>query len=65
MSIDRSLKRGSRLSRSRNVMTRAERIEKMIERGTFDLEGDKSPFGLPKTRVVKSASGKKKKEEDE
>ena len=60
MSIDGSLKRGSRLSRSRNVMTRDERIAKMLERGTFNGEED-SPFGLPKTRVVKAASGKKKK----
>ena len=68
MSIDGSLKRGSRLSRARNVMTRDERIAKMLERGTFSMEED-TPFGLPKTRVAKAAAGKKKKkkkkEEDE
>ena len=60
MSIDQTLKRGSRLSRSRNVMTRDERIAKMIERGTFKPEED-TPFGLPKTRVAKAVAGKKKK----
>lgn len=60
MSIDSSLKQGSRLSRSRNVMTRDERIAKMLERGTFNGEED-SPFGLPKTRVAKASTGKKKK----
>ena len=60
MSIDQTLKAGSRLSRSRNVMTRDERIAKMMERGTFSPEED-TPFGLPKTRVAKAAAGKKKK----
>ena len=68
MSIDGSLKRGSRLSRSRNVLKRDERIAQMQGKGTFSEEDD-SPFGLPKTRVLKAASGKKKKkkkkEEDE
>ena len=63
MSIDSTLKRGSRLSRSRNVLTRDERIAIMLGRGTFDAEGSDadSPFGLPKTRVAKASSGKKKK----
>ena len=60
MSIDSTLKQGSRLSRSRNVMKRDERIAKMIERGTFDAEED-TPFGLPKTRVAKASAAKKKK----
>ena len=61
MTIDGSLKRKGRLSRSRNVLKRSERIAKMTERGRFE-EGD-SPFGLPKTRVLKAVIGKKKKKE--
>lgn len=64
MAIDKSLKRGSRLSRSRNVLKRNERIEKM--KGD-DLWSDaSSPLGLPKTRVLKAVVGKKKeKKKDE
>jgi len=47
MSIDRSLKVGGGLSRHRNVLSRAERVQKLIDRGKFDSEsGD--PLGLPK-----------------
>ena len=60
MSIDGSLKRGSRLVRSRNVLKRDERIAIMEEKGTFSMEED-TPYGLPKTRVRKAVSGKKKK----
>ena len=35
MTIDKSLKRGSRLSRSRNVLKRDERIEKMMSNDKF------------------------------
>jgi small basic protein (TIGR04137 family) len=59
MTIDRSLRRANRLVRSRNVLTRAERIEKLKADDRWD-EG-RSPFGLPKVRVVKAALGKKKK----
>ncbi len=59
MSIDKSLKRSSRLSRSRNVLKRAERIEKMKFEDKW-VE-TMSPLGLPKTRVVKTVIGKKKK----
>ena len=62
MTVDGSLKRKGRLSRSRNVLTRDERIEKLTERGKFDLSVD-SPFGLQKTRVMKAVIGKKKKKE--
>jgi small basic protein (TIGR04137 family) len=59
MTIDKTLKRKGRLSRSRNVLKRDERIAQMKfeERWT---EGQ-SPLGLAKTRVAKSAIGKKKK----
>src|SRR4051794_20383598 len=61
MSIDKSLKRKGGMVRTRCVMTRAERILKMQENGTF-ADG-RSPFGLPKTRVVKVMLKKKVKKE--
>lgn len=63
MSIDKSLKRKGGMARTRCVMKRTERITKMIEDGTFP-EG-RSPFGLPKTRVVKVVIKKKAKEAKE
>jgi small basic protein (TIGR04137 family) len=39
------------LVRARNVLTRAERIGTMKERGTWPKDG-RSVFGLPKTRVT-------------
>ncbi|VTT97447.1 Hypothetical conserved protein OS=uncultured planctomycete GN=HGMM_F37F03C08 PE=4 SV=1 [Gemmataceae bacterium] len=63
MSIDKSLKRKGGMTRQRCVLTRAERIAKMIENGQW---GDgKSPFGLPKTRVQKIVMKKKVKKEAE
>lgn len=61
MSIDGSLKTGGRLVRSRNVLKRFERIEKLKDREKFTDES--SPFGLPKVRVFKASVGKKKKKE--
>jgi small basic protein (TIGR04137 family) len=61
MSIDKSLKRKAGLTRQRCVLTRAERIAKMMENGQF-AEG-RSPFGLPKTRVQKVVLKKKPKKE--
>ncbi len=49
------------MTRVRCVMTRAERIAKMMENGSF-AEG-RSPFGLPKTRVTKIVLKKKVKKE--
>lgn len=64
MSLDNSLKTGSGLSRHRNVLTRAERIERLLERGKFDMEaGD--PLGLPKVGNRKVAAGGKSKKKDE
>lgn len=60
MSLDKSLKSSGRLARSRNVLKREERIEKLEEEGRWQ-EGD-SPFGLPLVRVLKARAGKKKKE---
>lgn len=63
MSLDKSLKGRGRLKRSRNVLTRAERIAKLEEEGRWE-EGD-SPFGLPSVRVRRMRAGKKKKEKEE
>lgn len=63
MTIDKSLKRKGRLSRSRNVLKRGERIEKLQADDRW--RDDQSPFGLPKVRVQKVVIGKKKKKKDE
>lgn len=67
VTIDKTLRRKGRLARSRNVLKRHERIE-TLEKEERWIEG-RSPFGLPKVRVVKTVVGKKKKkkakEEDE
>ncbi|MGI5832190.1 MAG: small basic protein [Thermoguttaceae bacterium] len=59
MTIDKSLRVKKGVSRSRNVLTRVERIEKMKEMDKWN-EGD-SPFNLPKTRVYRVVLKKKKK----
>lgn len=59
MTVDKTLKRKGRLSRSRNVLKRGERIEKMQSDDKW-VDGQ-SPFGLAKTRVQKVVIGKKKK----
>jgi len=59
VTIDKSLQRRGRLARSRNVLKRAERIERLKVEDRWD-EGQ-SPLGLPKVRVVKTVVGKKKK----
>ena len=63
MSLDRSLKTGGGLSRHRNVLTRAERLEKLKDAERW--EEKKSVFGLPKVanRNVKVGKKAKKKEE--
>ncbi len=61
MSIDKSLRLRNSLSRQRNVMTRAQRVQQLIRDGKFDIEtGD--PIGLPKVRVVRVRKAVKKKE---
>ncbi|MCE9565887.1 MAG: small basic protein [Planctomycetes bacterium] len=61
MSIDKSLKRKGGMTRQRCVLSRAERIAKMMENGKW-VEGQ-SPFALPKTRVQKIVLKKKVKKE--
>ncbi|VTS04698.1 small basic protein [Tuwongella immobilis] len=63
MSIDKSLRRKNTLSRTRSVMTRAERIE-ALQKDDKWTDG-RSPFGLPKVRVMKVVLKKAKKEKTE
>ena len=59
MSLSRSLKGASSLARHRNVLSRAERIAKLMEEEKYE-EG-RSVFGLPKVAHRKSRAGKKEK----
>jgi small basic protein (TIGR04137 family) len=59
MSLDKSLRRRNQLARSRNVLTRAERIA-VLQRDERWTEG-RSPFGLPKVRVLKVSKKAKSK----
>ena len=58
MSIDKSLKRKGSLVRARSVLTRAERI--LVLRGDDKFPEGRSPYGLPKVRVVKIGKKPKK-----
>jgi len=60
MSVDRSLKIAGALSRHRNVLSRAERIEQLKEEGKWS-EGD-SILRLPKVAHRKAHAGLKEKE---
>ncbi|MHC4069351.1 MAG: small basic protein [Planctomycetota bacterium] len=62
MSIDRSLKIRGALERHRNVLSRAERIEKLIEEERWDDQ--QSLFGLPKVAHRKSHAGRKAAKEE-
>ena len=59
MTIDKSLKVRSGTGRSRNVLSRAERLAKLQESERWS-EGD-SVMGLPKVLVTKVSLKKKKK----
>jgi len=63
MTMDRSLRIRRGLIRSRSVLTRDERIERL--KATDRWEEGESPFGLPKVRVYKLAMKKKKKKKQE
>src|SRR5205823_3292461 len=63
MSIDQSLRRKNSLERSRNVLTRAERIKVLQNEERWPAE--RSPYGLPKVRVAKVAKKVKKAKEEE
>ena len=62
MSLDRSLKSANSLVRHRNVLTRAERLEKLKEQEKWS-EGKNGVFGLPKVAHRKAAVIKSVKEE--
>ncbi len=57
MSLDRSLKAANALIRHRNVLTRAERLEKLKEQEKWN--DSKSVYGLPKVahRKMETAKG--------
>ncbi len=63
MSIDKSLKRKNQLARTRNVLTREERIKKLVDDQKWDDENS-TPYGLPKVRVMKVVLKKAKKKEE-
>jgi small basic protein (TIGR04137 family) len=55
MSIDKSLKKSGGLARSRNVLTRAERLAVLQEEGRWSPE--KGVLNLPKTKYRRLAPG--------
>jgi small basic protein (TIGR04137 family) len=59
MSIDRSLRARSSLTRHRNVLTRAERVQMLMDSESDQSEG---ALGLPKVAHRKGKAGKKKAE---
>ena len=63
MTIDKSLKVKLGSIRSRNVLTRGERIKKLQNEERW-MDG-RSPYGLPKVKVVKLVVKKAKKAKEE
>jgi small basic protein (TIGR04137 family) len=63
MSIDKSLRRRNALERARSVLTRGERIKTLMTEERWQ-EG-RSPFGLPKVKVVRIVIKKAKKAKEE
>ena len=63
MTLDKSLKVSGGAIKSRNVLTRVERIKRLKELDRWS-EGD-PVLGIPKTRVVKISLKKKKKVKEE
>ncbi len=63
MTIDKSLKVKAGMVKSRNVLTRTERLAKLKELDRW-TEGD-SLLGSPKVRVIKISLKKKKKVKEE
>jgi small basic protein (TIGR04137 family) len=58
MSLDASLKAASTLSRHRNVLTKSERLSRLVGNGKMELS-DAHILGLPKTANRKITVGKK------
>jgi small basic protein (TIGR04137 family) len=63
MSIDKSLRRKDQLQRARNVLTRGERIKQLMNEERWQ-EG-RSPYSLPKVKVIKIVVKKAKKAKEE
>ena len=63
MTMDKSLRVRRGMTRSRNVLRRAERIARLQESDRWTDES--SALGLPKVRVYKLAVKKKKKKKEE
>lgn len=63
MSIHKSLRSSAGLSRARNVLSRAERVERLTKEGR--LKPGDPVVGLPKTKVLKAKKSKKKKKKEE
>ena len=63
MSIDKSLRRKNQLQRARNVLTRGERIKTMQNEERWP--DGRSPYGLPKVKVIKLVVKKAKKAKEE
>ena len=63
MSIDKSLRRKNSLVRARNVLTRGERIKVLQDEERW--QDGRSPFNLPKVRVIKIVVKKAKKVKEE
>ena len=63
MAIDKSLKVKAGSVSNRNVLTRAERYEKLVSEGKWTEESN--VLGMPKVRVEKLALKKKKKVKSE
>ena len=59
MTVDKSLRTRKGIVRARSVLTRAERIEKLLQQDRWTEED--GPFGLPKVRVYRVVVKKKKK----
>lgn len=64
MSIHKSLKIRAALTRTRNVLTRYERILQLRKSGRFTDE-ETSPYGLAKVRVLKAKKRVKEKKKEE
>jgi small basic protein (TIGR04137 family) len=64
LSIHRSLQTRGALTRSRNVLTRYERIVELRKNGKWE-EGESTAYGLPKVRVQKVKKRVKDKKEPE
>ncbi len=59
MSMDKSLKRASKLARARSVLTRAERIAQLMTEDRWTAQS--RAIGLPKVKVIRTVIKKVKK----